>query len=169
MKKTAFVLFLLLTTFSPLALAASADPALGPYATDLNSSAIKHTFGWDETPFAFIRFDSDDLNLCKDLDLAYRFKFEGAGPSHWTSDTYDLDGATGLLNYWQSLSNWDSIKQVGHWEVKAFWNNPSGSYGNEAFCFTVNGPTVTPEPVSMALFGLGAGALGLTRLRRKKS
>ena len=28
--------------------------------------------------------------------------------------------------------------------------------------------TTTPEPVSMALFGLGAGALGLTRLRRRK-
>ncbi len=28
--------------------------------------------------------------------------------------------------------------------------------------------TVTPEPVSMALFGLGAGVLGVGRLRRKK-
>ncbi len=38
---------------------------------------------------------------------------------------------------------------------------------NDAY-LKITSTTVTPEPVSMALFGLGAGALGLKRLRRKK-
>jgi hypothetical protein len=64
---------------------------------------------------------------------------------------------------------WDSNKAVGDWHIDAsfFWNGP-GTGANDVIGNQTVNFTVTPEPVSVALFGMGAGALGLTRLRRKK-
>lgn len=71
--------------------------------------------------------------------------------------------------------NWDTIKQVGLWTIDSSYElrpliNPSEltAFGGSSTQFTIITPTVTPEPASMALFGLGAGALGLTRRFRKK-
>lgn len=144
--------------------AVNADPTAGPYTTDNNSTVEKNVFTLDETPFAYIQFNSDDLNLTKDLELDYRFKHGGTGSTYWQSVSENLAGATGLLNYWNTLAEWDTVKQTGTWEIKTFWNNPSGSTGNQTYTFTV-----TPEPASMALFGLGAGLLGLAGFRRKQN
>lgn len=163
MKKILFVLIALLFV-STSAFAENTDPVLGPYTTDNNSAVEKTTFGWNETPFTYLQFNSDNLNLNKDLGLDYRFKFNGTGSTYWETRTETLTGETGLLDYWQSLTNWDSVKQVGTWEVKTFWHNPGASNGNSTYSFNV----VTPEPISMALFGLGAGVLGLAGIRRRK-
>ena len=54
------------------------------------------------------------------------------------------------------------------WEDLDYTNLIAGQSTDRDFNDAYLKVTVTPEPASMALFGLGAGALGLTRLRRKK-
>lgn len=58
------------------------------------------------------------------------------------------------------------------WEDLDYSNQTQGQsdrdYNDAYLKITRSNVTVTPEPVSMALFGLGAGALSLKRLRRKK-
>lgn len=75
---------------------------------------------------------------------------------------------------------WDSKKALGDWQIDSYISGIDAiiiygvgvgtiySFQGESAYFSVtNGVTVTPEPASMALFGLGAGALALTRRRKK--
>lgn len=89
-----------------------------------------------------------------------------------------VDSANGD-KFWlaPTLTEWDSKKALGDWHIDSFLTNFVGTFAENGGIgvgnfFTTQGDTVnftvTPEPASMALFGLGAGALGLTRLRRKK-
>jgi len=71
------------------------------------------------------------------------------------------------LDFWFTPADWDTIKIKGEWKVDATYNwlnngNAVKRTGTGSVHF------LTPEPVSMSLFGLGAGVLGLTRLRKKK-
>ncbi len=75
-------------------------------------------------------------------------------------------GDAQALIYKLSQSEW-----LVAWEDLNYANTTSGQSDhdyNDAYLKITSKPTVTPEPVSMALFGMGAGALGLKRLRRKK-
>lgn len=76
------------------------------------------------------------------------------------SDTLHT-GTTGL-NGSQPWGTVGGISSAAGW----IWTN-NGDYHDTPRFFTTK-ITVTPEPVSMVLFGLGIGVLGLAQVRRKK-
>lgn len=92
-------------------------------------------------------------------------------------DTFWLSPSVGTLKNGPNTVLWDNLKlNYGAWHIDATyeWNLGGGNKikGDASIPFSltnVTASTVTPEPISMALFGLGAGVLGLAGIRRKKS
>lgn len=118
--------------------------------------------------------------------ISQNFGLYMSAPVQWRSSTYatwftdraendanqigatqtNAGGDAQALIYKLSQSEW-----LVAWEDLNYANTSSGQSDhdyNDAYLKITLKPTVTPEPVSMALFGVGAGALGLKRLRRKK-
>lgn len=123
----------------------------------LNSEDVKSEFGWNETPYLFAQFPSAG-NIQLDsfwLDDGFESYYAGA-------QLAEQDGS----KVWITLSNWDSVKKTGLWEVYG-----SYSFDNEP-CTNDCGFTrfvVTPEPMSMVLFGLGGLPLAGRFLRRRSN
>ncbi len=133
-----------------------------------NSLTAKSVFAWDETPWLHITLGGANGGHFPNITSDWKFGGNTLGEA-------DENGTADQANFWVSPLNWNSIRQTGLWTVDSAFQIIHKSNGNnlgsgtDSTTFTVGeAPTVTPEPVSMALFGLGAGALGLKRLRRKK-
>jgi hypothetical protein len=117
------------------------EPSLGFYMTNGESTESKDTFRWDETPFAFIQFDVDDLN----------------------NETEDK------IQVRNSPDNWDFEKLAGKWTVQTTWRNPGSGGGMSKTAFTVTSPVV-PEPISSLLFVIGGAFLtGKHFIKRKRN
>jgi hypothetical protein len=77
-------------------------------------------------------------------------------------------------NFWFSPTEWitkddgsKGLRNAGvHWKVDSYYE--WRYYGRLEKIGCATNSFVTPEPVSLVLFSLGAGILGLTKLRRKK-
>ena len=144
------------------------DLSMGAYMTDEGNTVEKDVFGWDETPFMFMQFDVDDLNVKRSLHLNWVWWQDGEWPVSLEFDKLtDFSGDS--LNIWQAPKNWDNHREIGEWNVRATWWNPSfcsdkGGWGTSKVNFTV-----TPEPLSSILFLIGGTALVARRyLKRKK-
>ena len=139
------------------------EPTLGVYMTDEHSTVKKSTFGWNEQPFAFLQFDTADINTNKPLEIAWRWKFENTQVSKEFETITNFDHNP--LNLWNSLDNWDLHKEIGNWTVKAAWKNKGRNGGQDHVHFTV-----TTEPLAAILFPFGGLALaGLTRRRKREA
>lgn len=107
------------------------------------------------------RNSSVTANWFYGTEIAARFSTNDAG----TTDTQSA--------FWESPSvgTWDTFKEVGDWHINAnyLWVIPGSGASNDFKSQNdkVLNFSVTPEPASMALFGLGAGALALTRRRKR--
>ena len=147
--------------------AADLIPSTGPYMTD-NDTTIptgsKTSFAWNEKPYDFIQFNVADLG--KTLTLHWTWKYGDEIVSDDGSGTMYSKNMTGALyNNWQSLSDWDTLKEgrAGDWSVLTTWN--SGTGGSQTLNFKLN---AAPEPVSSALFLIGGVTLAAIRIRKKK-
>jgi hypothetical protein len=140
-------------------------PTGGLFMTD-NASMIPkddQLFGWNELPHTYMQFDVDDLDVNKHLDIKLKWINESGKVVHKEKRRI-TDFSEDTLNIWNSADNWDEIKEVGAWTVKAKWKNPHGGKGRDEIHFAV-----APEPVSSLLFIAGSIVMaGRGYLRRRK-
>ena len=118
------------------------------------STAIKTTFGWDEKPWLYLKFpaSSDFVNNI------YSTWTDPHGVTNSVGDT--LSGS----QVWLGFDTWNSIRTTGLWNVTANYSGYSGGpSGSGATTFTV-----TPEPISSALFLFG-GLVLAAGYRKKKT
>ena len=154
------------TILSAAAQTAQADPptnlppTLGLYMTDENSLTPKNTFGFNETPFAFLQFDVNDLETGKPFKLNWEWEFNDKTVAKISETVENFPSDS--LNLWNSLTNWNLEKQVGEWTVFATWKNANAGHGSDVTSFTV-----TPEPLSAGLFLMGLPFLAAGLRRRK--
>ncbi len=130
----------------------------------------------DKTPYLAFQYKflvNDSLHHRVDVDTTFHYNGE---PNNWgqTSLFFECDNCTTYndptFTWYFKAPDWDIHGQTGRWNVTSSWAvdgvyDPAYRFYN----FTVTPATVTPEPASMALFGLGAGALALARRRKKTS
>ena len=116
----------------------------------------KYTFEWDEQPYIYLDFPSDVSIITFSLT-----KWVSPTSSHY----YDYDITLFSNETWHWLNNWDQIKEVGDWVVKAYYSGISRERGIVCGRGRTHF-TVTPEPQTALLFSLGLGFL-LPYLRKK--
>jgi len=156
-KAVAFVVLLLI---GGLVLSSSAEAAWDRFENVFmtnaqGSSTPQNTFGWNETPWLYVKLKGGADNLATNWwkigDYAHNLQVvRGHSDSDW----------------YISLANWHTsgIKRPGNWQVyiAGFFNDGSMYQENCAFF------TVTPEPLSSTLFVLGAAALAGKRFSKSK-
>lgn len=152
MKKYLGVLGLVLILCAAVPVMAFAEiSAEDLYTVDSNGSTTpKSVFGPDETPWLYMHLSGLDSGVQSVgaswwIDSESNAHFEGTNPS--TSS-----------EYWFSPSNWDTIIKTGAWTINAAYYASDSKFDMGQTSFTV-----TPEPLSVSLFLLGAGALALRR------
>lgn len=134
------------------------DPGEGtPFMTLENSTAMKTTFGWDETPFVFSYFP--EIEPGERLRVSWVWKYEG----HKEAQAHETYADLTSLSSWHSLSGWESIRAAGDWSVVTKWKYQGSRYTESARSYF----TVTPEPFSAALFLIGGLAISARKFFRK--
>ena len=171
MKKILIAVFASLVISSPVNAAVEVDPISFYTVADSVSTALKNTFVLGETPWLYVHIPDQYNGNSNWTPIVASLWNHG-----WTFGFDQVTGAKGDREFHLSLDNWGNKEKLGTWTINggyAYWNDNCliRQYGDERTTFTVvaQGPgTVTPEPISMALFGLGAGVLGLAGARRKR-
>lgn len=145
--------FVLSMVFPILSFADIPDTDLYTVGSD-GSTIQKTTFGLDETPWLYMHLPDLGGSLA-------------AEATWWTapdsSSYYAGTAPSGNQDVWITPSGWDSVKQTGTWNIDALYFTSAGKLESGQANFTV-----TPEPVSVTLFLLGAGGMLLQRSKRKK-
>lgn len=129
---------------------ASAD-FLHIYMTDAEGSYTPKTFfEWDETPWLYLHLPGSGLNYTS---------------AFWEdpySNTYLTDDFGFAQEYWFSLDNWSDVRELGQWEINAWYLYAGGGSGEGRANFTV------PEPMTLTLFVMGGGAILAGRFIRRE-
>lgn len=142
--------FILLSLYSP-----HSSFALSSVYMTSNSSTydLRTSYDWNETPWLYMDLRDSIFNV--------------TGTS-WI----DPDNDTTIFNYgenssnevWISLSNWNTIKKAGDWNVFTYSAYVDGEYIIESAEFTV-----TPEPLSSILFLIGGFAFAARTYWQRRS
>jgi len=128
------------------------------------------TFGWNETPWLFTHVPKGVTFVSASWwqDPGTQYSFDG---SAYYFEDQNPAGLTGQF-IWISLDqtsgglDWIDIRQGGTWTADVETNNIYGfTFGEEQRSTNF---TVTPEPVSAALFLIGGISLAAARRRRQK-
>ncbi len=132
--------------------------------THLSDDTKTSEFGWDEQPFFSLEFDVDDLRTDRSLHTTILL-FDPSGLLRDTQSRVTSSYPTDPLILCFSIDNWDLIKEVGTWNVKAtYFNSLFKKDGKGGFGCTTVPFTVTPDPISSVLFMVG----GIVLLVRRK-
>jgi len=109
------------------------------------SHTQKTSFGWDETPWLYV-----NLPASGGANVTTSSWFDSDSVQYDTFISGDTD------EWWISLSNWNTVKKMGQWDVNTNYTlavyPPASGSGSTSF-------TVTPEPASMVLFVTGGAVL----------
>lgn len=122
------------------------------FMTDSSGSFVPRTeFSLSETPWLYLHLPDAGLNVVASWWQSPSLTYTFAGTSPSTAQ-----------DIWISPSDWATIKTTGIWNVNAGYSYATGETGARSASFTV-----TPEPISSALFLLGGGALALRTYRKR--
>lgn len=160
MKKAVAVLGLALAGAIVFAPAAKADlPAfnefkiVGAYGSTTEQTHFNSNSG--QIPFLYVQVDPSVLK--NNLKIK----------TIWQSPEFHAYNIKDIANYkgeaWITLVNWNKKNRHGEWEVEGVYKY-KGQFSPEASASFV----VTPEPLSMVLFGLGGLPIAARVLRRKQ-
>lgn len=115
------------------------------------STTEKTVFNPAETPFVYTRLPASGNALVNTFWI---------GPSGTLNLVQNFSNGD---ERWLSPANWNAISSEGSWTVNANYFFPGGASGADAVNFTV-----TPEPVSVALFLTGGLPMAWGLYRRRK-
>lgn len=135
------------------------------FMTDGFSSVTQKTsFGWDETPWLYMRLPHPGMYLTEFVLTKH------SGEEFFNSLTPRTDPRTDILNpeEWFQLNSWNDIKDEGEWHISARFFYPPSELQPPDEGFGTTSFTVTPEPISTFLFLTGGTALVIRSIRRKK-
>lgn len=124
------------------------------YMTDDDGSFIKkNNFGWNEQPWLYLLLPKAGLSTVN---------------SWWEDPNKEYHLVTAVIEeyddeIWLNLANWNTIKKLGEWNVRASYFYATGEIGAGSTRFTV-----TPEPISSVLFLIGGAALVTRRYYRTR-
>ena len=126
----------------------------------------KNVFTFDERPFLYVHLPESRLNFVSSFWNAPNGDFHFA--SHGPSVDQDI---------WLTLSNWETARALGTWNVNAGYLFAEGDSegackgscgaGQTSFTVTESPFTVTPEPMSTSLFIVGGLTLAAMTRRKK--
>lgn len=126
----------------------------------------KLVFGFNETPYLYMKLpDTGNVftgSFWRDPDASISYvstKNTGPEASHISASG---SGLISGLDRWITLSNWDTVKKVGEWEVNSNYFHTNGSTGFSTASFTV-----TPEPIAMVLFVIGGLPIAASLYRNR--
>ena len=131
-----------------------------------NGSEVKQSvFTLNQTPWLYLELPSTGFNVAASV---------WSDPS---SNPFTVTEVGGNTKYWLSLNSgldesnnpvtWNSVKQVGTWNITAGYLYPFSTKDYAGAGETSFKVTAVPEPVSTVLFLLGGATLAVRRFRRK--
>jgi len=134
------------------------------YMTDANGNFTEKTtsFGWNETPWLYVHapqsFSHVSASWWESPSNEYFFSATGPGSAKdvWISLNQGQDALGNNVT-------WADVQESGLWSVNAVAYYTTGGIENDSTSFTV-----TPEPVSAALFLIGGISLAAARRRKQK-
>jgi len=160
-KKIISLGIVLVSLFMITGSAFASAPSFSIYSTDADGSyADVDEFGWDVVPWIRMYLPEAGWSVTGSFwktpsETYYFAETSSTEQNRWMSGN-DLTDQKG-----NSVS-WTDIQEVGTWNVNATYLNAStGATGPASASFTV-----TPEPISAILFGLGG--LSIAAIRRRK-
>jgi len=151
MKRSIKYLVVVLFTLSIFAGSVFAQDFASFYTVGSSGSTTQQTvFGYGDIPWLYVELDSTGATAIN---------------TTWTAPSSAVDNANitiddGLVEYWITLIDWSSVKEVGDWDIDGLIA-PGGATASTSF-------TVVPEPVSSTLFVIGSATLGFRRFKKRK-
>ena len=119
----------------------------------IGETTPKTTFLFDETPYLYFK-----------LPQSGTFAISSFWQDPTGGDHFSLFGPSSGDAAWFSLTNWNTAKQVGSWNVVAATFYSTGVSVTDSTEFSV----ASPEPLGVTLFVTGGLALASTLRRRKR-
>lgn len=147
-------------------------------------AANHYSYNFGETPWVYIKFKLEDLNLTSPLHMLWVWSsLADPNVTESTVQSVNINALGTDKELWSSAPEpwWTNDGGPGEWHVDINWFNVNGTNGISAADFTSCGkvggpadrtapcgPVVTPEPLSSTLFLLGGAPLVAALRKRQK-